>query len=56
MKNDKIFIHFDTNKTLIYTLSDEVELLETCNVFFNETYINDELFRKIDKIINGLKS
>ena len=55
MRNERIFIHFDTNKTIIYTLSDELQLLETCNIFFNETYNNDELFRKIDKIINSLK-
>ena len=55
MKDEKLFIHFDTNKTLIYTLSDKLKLLETCNIFFNETYVNDELFRKIDRLINKLK-
>ncbi len=55
MMDKKLIIHFDTNKTCIYTLSDKLELLEICNIFFNETYVNDELFRKIDRIIDGLK-
>jgi len=56
MKDEKIIIHFNTNKTLIYTLSNKLKLLETYDIFFNETHINDELYRKIEKIINNLKS
>lgn len=56
MNNEKIFIHFDTNKTHIYTFSNKLKLLETYNIFFNETYVNDELFHKIDYIINDLKN
>lgn len=55
MQDEKILIHFDTNKTVIYALSTKLTLLKTCDVFFNETYVNDELFRKVDRIINNLK-
>ena len=56
MTNDKIFIHFNTNVTYVYTLSDELKHLETYNIFFNETYVNDELYHKIDYIINNRKT
>lgn len=56
MNKEKIFVLFDTNKTNVYTFSNELKLLETHNVFFNETYVNDELFHKVDYIINELKS
>ena len=55
MQDEKILIHFDTNKTVIYALSTKLTLLKTCDIFFNETYVNDELFRKVDRIINNLK-
>jgi len=55
MNNEKIFIHFDTNITHVYTLSDELKHIETYNIFFNETYINDELYKKLDFIINDIK-
>lgn len=54
MTNEKIFIHFDTNITYAYILSDELKLLETYKIFFNETYVNDELNHKIDYIINDI--
>ena len=56
MSSKKIFIHFDTNKTIIYENSNKLELIETYNIFFNETYVNDELFHKINYIINDLKN
>jgi len=55
MNNEKIFIHFDTNITHVYTLSNELKHIKTYNIFFNETYINYELYKKIDFIINDIK-
>lgn len=56
MESQKILIHFDTNITHVYTLSSGLQLLEKYNIFFNETYVNDELFRKIYYIVNDLKA
>ena len=55
MKNEKIIIHFDTNITNVYTLSSELKHIETYNIFFNETHIHDELYHKIEYIINSIK-
>ena len=50
---EKILIHFDTNDTYIYKLVDEnITLLEHKQVFFNETLVNDELFRKINRVLD----
>ena len=50
--NEKILIHFDTNDVNIYKLVNEnITLLEYKQVFFNETLVNDELFRKIDFVL-----
>ena len=54
MSNKKIFIHFDTNNTYIYTYTTKLKLLKSHNIFFNETYIHDELFNKMEYIINDL--
>lgn len=55
-KDSKIFIHFDTNETSIYQLKeDSIMLIKKERIFFNETLINDELFKKIDSFIKGLE-
>lgn len=57
MKKDKIFIHFDTNDISIYKLNQKkIKLLKKKQVFFNETLVNDELLKKIDKFLSELKS
>ena len=57
MKKDKIFIHFDTNDISIYQLNQKkIKLLKKKQVFFNETLVNDELLKKIDKFLSELKS
>ena len=55
-KDSKILVHFDTNDTSIYQLKgDSISLIKKERVFFNETLIHDELFRKIDFVIEELK-
>ena len=55
-KDNKILVHFDTNDTSIYQLKgDSISLIKKERVFFNETLIHDELFRKIDFVIEKLK-
>ena len=55
-KDSKILVHFDTNDTSIYQLKgDSISLIKKERVFFNETLIHDELFRKIDFVIEKLK-
>lgn len=55
-KESKILVHFDTNDTSIYQLKgDSISLIKKERVFFNETLIHDELFRKIDFVIEKLK-
>ena len=45
---EKILIHFDTNDVNIYKLvNGKVTLLEHKQVFFNETLVNEELFKKL---------
>ena len=50
--NEKILIHFDTNDVNIYKLdNDNITLLEHKQVFFNETLVNEELFKKIQSVL-----
>lgn len=50
--NEKILIHFDTNDVNIYKLANsKVTLLEHKQVFFNETLVNEELFKKINFVL-----
>lgn len=57
MKKDKIFIHFDTNDISIYQLNQKkIKLLKKKQVFFNETLVNDELLKKIDRFLSELKN
>lgn len=57
MKKDKIFIHFDTNDISIYQLNHKkIKLLKKKQVFFNETLVNDELLKKIDRFLSELKN
>ena len=57
MKKDKIFIHFDTNDISIYKLNQKkIKLLKKKQVFFNETLVNDELLKKIDRFLSELKN
>ena len=53
LKNhEKILIHFDTNDVNIYKLvNGKISLLEHKQVFFNETLVNDELFRKVNRVL-----
>ncbi len=55
-KDSKILVHFDTNDTSIYQLKgDSISLIKKERIYFNETLINDELFKKIDYVIEKLK-
>ncbi len=55
-KDSKILVHFDTNDTSIYQLrGDSISLIKKERVYFNETLIHDELFKKIDYVIKKLK-
>ena len=55
-KDSKILVHFDTNDTSIYQLKgDSISLIKKERVFFNETLIHDELFKKIDYFIEKLR-
>ena len=55
-KDSKILVHFDTNDTSIYQLKeDDITLIKKERVFFNETLIHDELFKKVDYVIEKLK-
>mgnify|MGYP000307450293 FL=1 len=55
-KDSKILVHFDTNDTSIYQLKgDSISLIKKERVFFNETLIHDELFKKIDYVIEKLR-
>lgn len=55
-KDSKILVHFDTNDTNIYQLKgDSISLIKKERVYFNETLIHDELFKKIDYVIEKLK-
>lgn len=51
-KNEKILIHFDTNDINIYKLvNGKITLLEQKQIFFNETLVNEELFKKINLVL-----
>ena len=55
-KDSKILVHFDTNDTSIYQLKGySISLIKKKKVYFNETLIHDELFKKIDYVIEKLK-
>ena len=55
-KDSKILVHFDTNDISIYQLKgDSISLIKKERVFFNETLIHDELFKKIDYFIEKLR-
>lgn len=55
-KDSKILVHFDTNDTSIYQLKgDRIALVKKEKVYFNETLIHDELFKKIDYVIGKLR-
>ena len=50
--NEKLLIHFDTNDVNIYKLVDgKITLLEQKQIYFNETLVNDELFKKINLVL-----
>lgn len=56
-KDSKILVHFDTNYTSIYKLQgDDISLIKQERVYFNETLLHDELFKKIDNVIEKLKN
>ena len=56
-KNNRIFIHFDTNEVNIYQLKENhIMLIKKERIYFNETLVNDELLKKIDFFINELKT
>lgn len=55
-KDSKLLVHFDTNDTIIYQLKgDSISLIKKERVYFNETLVHDELFKKIDYVIEKLK-
>lgn len=56
-RNNKLYIHFDTNEVNVYEMRKSYPfLLKTNQLFFNETLVNEELFKKIDMTINNLKA
>lgn len=56
-KDDKIFVHFNTNEVSVYQFNEnKLILLQNEQIYFNETLINDELFRKIDRFLNNLEN
>lgn len=55
-KDSKILVHFDTNDTSIYQLKEDgITFIKKERVFFNETLIHDELFKKVDYVIEKLQ-
>lgn len=57
MKNDKTFVHFSTNYVNIYKIKDnDIILLKHQQIFFNETLINEKLFKKIDNFLINLRN
>lgn len=52
----KIMLMFDTNKVEVYEYSDKLKLIKNDQLFFNETFVNFELYNKIDAYINSLSS
>lgn len=56
-KDNKIFVHFDTNEINIYELkNNSLMLLKQQTMFFNETLVNEELYKKIDNFLNCLNT
>lgn len=55
-KNKKILILFDTNEVSIYNYSEKLTILKKEQLFFNETLVNDELFKKLDNCIYNLQN
>lgn len=54
--DNKIIVHFETNEVSIYNLKENnLTLIKKERIFFNETLINDELFKKIDNFIKDLE-
>ena len=57
MKDNKIFVHFNTNDINVYKLKDNaLTLLKYQQIFFNETLVNEELYNKIDDFLIDLKT
>lgn len=57
MKDNKIFVHFDTNNVNIYELkNNSLILLKQQQLFFNETLVNEELYKKIDNFLKDLNN
>ena len=55
--NEKILIHFDTNDVKIYKLANSnITLLEHKQIFFNETLVNEELFKKINFVLEEVNN
>ena len=51
----KILIHFDTNETKVYELKDgSIGLLHEEQIYFNETLVHDEMFKKFDRFFEKL--
>lgn len=56
-KDNKIFVHFDTNEVSVYQVRENnVTLLQKKQIFFNETLVNDELFKKVDNFLKDLEN
>lgn len=56
-QEEKILVHFTTNETRVYGLKNKsLKLLKKDTIFFNETLVNEELFKKIDSFLNDLKN
>ena len=44
--DDRIYIHFNTNDVNVYQVKENsIILLKNVQLFFNETLVNDELFK-----------
>ena len=51
----KILVHFDTNETKVYELKDGfISLLREEQIYFNETLVHDEMFKKFDRFFENL--
>jgi len=56
MKNNLIFVHFNTNEVLVYkSINQSMKLIEKQQLFINETLVNEELYRKIDNFLLELQ-
>ena len=53
--NKKILVHFDTNETKVYELkTGSISLLHEEQIYFNETLVHDEMFKKFDRFFEKL--